>query len=210
MAHHVRVEDDLPDRVRYVAGFDASYGGPGRQTGHGALVVVDRDDPELPTLETVTRAVPVTVPYVPGFLAYREYPMLEAVWDAKEAAVDVLVIDGAGLMHPEHFGQACFAGLRLDVPTIGVTKNLFVGVPAREPDEVGDAVPVHDPEDDALLGHAILTTPRSKRPVYVSPGHRVSAETATRIVQSLCTGAHRLPEPTHRAHVAAGEAKQQR
>jgi len=43
-------------------------------------------------------------------------------------------------------------------------------------------------------------------PLYVSPGHRVSAETAVDLVEALCAG-YKLPEPTRLADAAADAAK---
>jgi deoxyribonuclease V len=64
-------------------------------------------------------------------------------------------------------------------------------------------------EGDELLGYAYrsCTRPNAKHPVYVSPGHRVSAATSLEIVQELCNGRVKLPEPVHEADRAAARLK---
>jgi deoxyinosine 3'endonuclease (endonuclease V) len=38
-------------------------------------------------------------------------------------ALDLLMVDGNGLLHPRRFGLACHVGVEADLPTIGVAKN---------------------------------------------------------------------------------------
>ena len=66
-------------------------------------------------------------------------------------------------------------------------------------------------EPGTVIGHAFQSRqyPNSKRvnPLYVSPGHRVSAESAVDLVAALCAG-YKLPEPTRLADAHAERAKQ--
>lgn len=200
LAEQVRFEDELPAEVRVVAGFDAAYG---EDRVHGALAFV-----ELETLEpvvTVTASAPLELPYIPGLLAYRELPALEAVWDEADRLPDVLLVDGGGRIHPRGFGSACHAGIRFDVPSIGVAKSLLLGEIHGAVSSFEDRAPVR--ANGQLLGYAYLSSRRAKNPIYVSAGHRVSPETALQLVDRACTGERKLPAPIHRAHVAAGEAR---
>lgn len=218
LAARVRIEDDLPETVRVVAGFDAAYrkGGPGEpDEAFGALVLADAtaDDPAKATLDEPlavrTTQVPVDVPYIPGLLAYREVPVLEALWARLDRTerdrIDLLLVDGGGLIHPRRVGSASHAGLVLDLPTVGVTKSLLLGEVDGPLEAVGDAAPVRD--GDELLGYAFRSSPRATRPIYVSPGHRVTATTALAWVRRLCSGRQKLPDVVWAAHKAAGQAK---
>src|SRR5207244_6398748 len=40
---------------------------------------------------------------------------------------DVLLVDGHGRLHPALFGVACYVGVRLGLPTVGVAKHPLVG-----------------------------------------------------------------------------------
>jgi len=111
-------------------------------------------------------------------------------------------VDGHGLAHPRGMGIATQLGIVLGVPTIGVAKSLLVGEAALGP-EVGSRAPLlwHDRQ----IGMA-LRTRRGARPVFVSVGHRVSLETAVKIVLGTCDG-RRLPVPIRAAHLTANEAR---
>ncbi|NWT62450.1 ENDOV Endonuclease, partial [Erythrocercus mccallii] len=76
------------------------------------------------------RMVAVSAPYVAGFLAFREVPVLvEAVQrlqqEEPQLQPQVLLVDGNGLLHPRGFGTACHLGVLTDLPCIGVAKNLL-------------------------------------------------------------------------------------
>lgn len=62
-------------------------------------------------------------PYIPGLLAFREAPsMLRAVRSLRARSY-VCLVDAHGLAHPRRFGLACYVGLALDRPTIGVASE---------------------------------------------------------------------------------------
>lgn len=201
LAEHVRLEDELRE-PEIVAGFDVAYDGT---TAFGALVVTRVEDLEtLATVETVTE---VEMPYVPGLLAFRELPVLRELWPRAEPEPDLLLVDGGGLIHPRRLGSASHAGVELEVPAIGVTKSLLLGDVVGEIREPGDTAEIVD--EGELVGYAYhsCTRPTAKHPIYVSPGHRVTADGALEIVQELCTGRCKLPEPVQRADRAAAELK---
>lgn len=39
--------------------------------------------------------------------------------------LQILLVDGNGLLHARQFGSACHIGVEYDIPTIGVAKNLL-------------------------------------------------------------------------------------
>ncbi|CAN0881769.1 Endonuclease V, partial [Linum grandiflorum] len=91
------------DHLRYVGGFDVSYSKDDSSIGCGVLVVLD-----LQTLQVVYedfRIVEIRVPYVPGFLAFREAPiclqLLEKMKKSDSSLYpQLLIVDGNGLLHP--------------------------------------------------------------------------------------------------------------
>ncbi len=201
LAGRVRIEDDLPEPVEVIAGFDASYDRAGR--GYGALTLLGAGDLEV--LELHLTEMSIELPYIPGLLAYREMPLLEALWPELELDPDVLLVDGGGLIHPRRLGSACHMGVRLDVPAVGVTKSLLLGEVDGTLASHGDQAPIVD--DGEVLGYALRSSRRATKPIYVSPGHRVSHETALRLVRTCLTGRHKLPEPIWLADREAGKLK---
>jgi deoxyribonuclease V len=187
--------------IRTVAGVDLAYPrtATGAITGRAAVVVLAFPGLEVIEEHVVTR--PVTFPYIPGLLSFREAPIALAALQQVRVQPDLLMVDGHGIAHPRRFGIASHLGVLLDLPTIGIAKSILVGH-ATEPGELpGDATPLLD--GDEQIGTAIRTRPRS-RPIYVSPGHRVSLETAASLVLQ-CTRGYRLPEPTRLADRLAGQ-----
>lgn len=182
----------LPAQPATVAGFDLSF--PAPDTAIAAAVVVD-----LATLETVEQAVvehPVSFPYVPGLLSFREAPAVLAAFRTLSARPDVLMLDGQGLAHPRRFGIACHVGVALGLPALGAAKSPLVGRGAVPGANRGDTAPmVHRRE---TVGAAVRTRVGVK-PVYVSPGHLITLEDAVELVLRL-SPRWRVPEPTRRAH----------
>lgn len=183
--------------VRRVAGVDVSIRG---DTGHAAVVILSF--PELRPLEAATAERPVTFPYIPGLLAFREGPVVIEAMGRLTRPPDLVIFDAQGLAHPRRMGLATHLGVVLDLPSIGCAKSRLCGEHAEVPPERGAWVPLYDGEE--VIG-AVVRTRSNVQPVYVSVGHRIDLEGAVRWVLRCCTR-YRLPEPTRWAHrVSAGE-----
>jgi deoxyribonuclease V len=139
--------------------------------------------------------LPVTFPYIPGLLSFREAPVGLAAISALETRPDLLLVDGHGLAHPRRCGIACHLGLLLDLPTIGCAKSILVGQAEEPGPNPGDWTPLDNRGE--TIGAALRTRPKT-RPIYVSIGHRVSLASAIALV-SQCGRGYRLPEPTRLA-----------
>jgi len=186
------VASDRLGRVRRVAGADLAYSSDGT-TCFAAVVVLDATT--LETVETATAVLPVTFPYVPGYLSFREAPAVCDAWSRIRVRPALLFVDGHGLAHPRRFGVASHLGVGLDVPTVGVAKSILVGHADDPGPRRGSTRPlVHR---DETVGMAVRTRDRVA-PVYVSVGHRIGLDTAVRFTLS-CGDGYRLPAPTRRA-----------
>ena len=178
---------------RLVAGLDVSMDRDA-EVGYAAIVVLD-----VATLAEVDRASAVVrlgVPYVPGFLSFRELPAFEACWAKLATRPDLLVFDGQGYAHPRRFGVACHGGLVFDVPSIGCAKSILVGRHAALGTERGATEPlVHRRE---TVGAAVRTR-SGVHPLYVSVGHRMDLDTAVEWILRLAPR-FREPETTRQAH----------
>lgn len=143
-------------------------------------------------------------PYIPGFLGFREAPALVNAFKQLKRKPAMILIDGHGISHPRRLGIASHLGVLLDIPTIGVAKSILVGQPASPLGEAkGDSVPL------VWRGEQIAMVVRTKvrcHPLIISPGHRISLESAVKIVLD-CLTRYRLPEPTRQAHLAANRCR---
>ncbi len=192
------IAEGEPKGVRIVAGADIALGKPalsGVETSNGRGAVVLLSYPDLRLVEHHLVEEPLTFPYVPGLLAFREVPVLARAFQKLERTPDLLLVDGHGLSHPRRFGLACHLGLLLDLPTIGVAKSRLLGRHDEPPATAGGRAELRDGPD--LIG-LVLRTREGVSPVYVSVGHRIGLQEAAEWVLRLCRG-YRLPEPTRLA-----------
>ncbi|HYE79775.1 MAG TPA: endonuclease V, partial [bacterium] len=147
-------------------------------------------------LEEVVARAPIRFPYVPGLLAFREGPLVEAALRQVRTEPDLLLFDGQGIAHPRGLGIAAHLGVLLDRPSIGIGKSRLTGYAEEPGPHPGNRSPLLL-RDGRVIGTLLRTTARSK-PVYVSPGNHVSPERAADLVMA-CVRGHRLPEPVHLA-----------
>ncbi|XP_056361668.1 endonuclease V isoform X3 [Oenanthe melanoleuca] len=201
--------------LQRVGGVDLSYVKGDESRACASLVVLSF--PALEVLYQDCRMVAVTAPYVAGFLAFREVPvLLQAVQrlqqEEPQLQPQVLLVDGNGLLHPRGFGTACHLGVLTDLPCIGVAKNLL-HVDGLVRDELhreqvrslqrsGETFPLTG-TSGKVLGMVLRSCSSSSRPLYVSVGHRVSLGTAVRLVRACCR--FRIPEPIRQADIRSRE-----
>lgn len=176
-----------------IGGVDVSY--PSAEEGVAAYALVELDRGELVWSTTVRR--PIRFPYITSYLAFREVPILLELLESVRAAgrlAEVLLVDGSGLLHPRHAGIASHFGVVASVATIGVTKTHLFGQVDLKGMEPGEPRLIRD--GHRTIGVALRPTGRSRRPIFVSPGHRVSLGLAETVVRRLLRG-RRLPEPLY-------------
>lgn len=192
------VEMDRLGEINFVAGVDLSGV---RATGKATAAAVLLSFPGLQMVDESTAQGALEFPYVPGFLSFREAPlMLEALRGLKTEP-DLILVDGQGRAHPRRLGIASHLGLIVDKPTIGCAKSRLVGSCGELPDEAGAWSPLVDREETIGLA---LRTRKGTRPIFVSVGHRVALSTAADLVIRCTLAGQRLPEPVRQAHLVAG------
>ena len=159
-------------------------------------------------VERVNAVVPLTFPYVPGLLSFREIPALLAAIEQLKCTPDLIFCDGQGYAHPRRFGLASHLGVLLDLPTIGVAKSLLIGKHGRVARPAGSAAPLRDPKSSETIGMA-LRTKTGIKPVFVSQGHRVSLVTAVKLTMAVA-GDYRIPQPTRDADLFVNAIRRDR
>ena len=197
-----KVQEALLDKValkprrripKLVGGVDVSY--PSHGEGVAAYALVETDSGRLVWSKTVRRRV--EFPYITTYLSFRELPiLLELLEEVRTAGriSQVLLVDGSGILHQRHAGCATHLGVVASLPTVGVTKKLLCGrvdLEGMQPEESRPVV-----YQGRLIGVALRTSPRSRRPIFISPGHLLDVTFAERLVRRLL-GGRRLPEPLY-------------
>lgn len=146
----------------------------------------------------------VEVPYIPGFLSFREVPALLKAWQLLEIKPDVVMLDGHGILHPRRLGVASHFGLIAGVPTLGCAKKPLVGA-FSVPAEVGDYTQVTYGEE--MRGYCYCSR-RNAQPIFISPGTGMDTEDALAITRH-CLRGYRLPQPTRLAHEYVNQLRRQ-
>lgn len=192
----IRYDDFLRDPPLFIAGADVGFEHQGAVT-RAAIAILRY--PSLALVEYQIARINTTMPYIPGFLSFREYPALLAAWEQLQQKPDLLFVDGHGISHPRRLGVASHFGLLVNVPTIGVAKKRLCGRFEPLDTEVGALAALED------KGEQLAWVWRSKarcQPLFISTGHRISTDSALTWVQR-CMAGYRLPEPTRWADAIA-------
>ncbi|MFH1010818.1 MAG: deoxyribonuclease V [bacterium] len=193
----------LPSQVQTVAGVDVSCDKDSKW-GVGGVVVCDAET--LRVLEQASFHGPLSFPYIPGYLSFRELPLVLPAFERLSQKPDLVICDAQGLAHPRRFGLACHLGVALDCPSIGCAKSLLVGRYKEPGRERGARVPLMF--EGEVVG-TVLRTRTGVAPVYVSVGHRITLEEATDWILRI-TPSYRLSEPIRWAHKLVNQIREQR
>lgn len=208
MKKRLIVEDHFKDEdVHFIAGVDISFFKDDDVSACAGLVLLTY--PEMKKVYEDFRIVQLTIPYVPGYLAFREAEHISLLLqDLKknepQLFPQIIFVDGNGIHHPQRFGLACHIGVMFDVPTIGIGKNFLV-VDDVKPSDVKEKfirtcqkrgcwlLLKGERETDIAFGAAVATVDDLKNAIFVSPGHKISIETA--VEWTLKCSHFRQPEP---------------
>jgi deoxyribonuclease V len=178
--------------LRTVAGVDASYQ---EKTGEAKAAVVVLAFPGLEVIEQAIITRPITFPYVPGLLSFREVPAVLDALGSLRARPDLLMCDGQGYAHPRRLGLASHLGVYLDMPSVGCAKSRLIGSYDEPGPTQGSLSPLTDHGETIGM---VLRSKTGTRPLFISIGHRIDLATSVELVLR-CLRGYRLPEPTRLA-----------
>lgn len=196
-----------------VAGVDQAF--TEDKSVSAAVVVKDGE-----VIEEVSASAELKIPYIPGLLAFREGESIVKALEKLDHEPDILLLDGSGRIHFREAGIATHIGLIFDKPSIGVAKNLLCGKTGWTGEKLsqGENIPVKSDskvetvEEGTLIGYLFQSKQyegkRKVNPLYISSGHRISAESSVEIVDYFSQG-YKLPEPTRVADQLVSELKEE-
>jgi len=185
--------------IRLVLGVDVAYS---RRTDRCYAAAVVWDIHARAVVEERCAASPSAYPYVPGLLSFREIPALLPALRQVRSTPDAILCDSQGLAHPRRFGLARHLGWLYGLPAAGCAKSRLIGEYENPGLAAGSWSDLR--ESGEKIGEAARTR-FGVKPVFISPGHRMTFERARQIVFA-CAGRFRLPEPTRLAHAATARA----
>lgn len=184
---------DSPEKIRTFGGTEQII------TDNRIISVISVLDSDFKTIESKYTVSEIKMPYMSGFLFYREGPAIMETFSKLDSKPDILFVKGNGILHPRRIGMASHIGILLDIPTIGIAKSLMMG-------ENDEGTIYFDKE---AVGYELVSREHAK-PLYVSPGHKVSLKTSLELARKSIIYPHKLPEPMHAAHKYASKLKKEK
>tara|TARA_Y100000310_G_scaffold47186_1_gene43808 strand:- start:34574 stop:35200 length:627 start_codon:yes stop_codon:yes gene_type:complete len=178
------ITSDSFEKIATIAGADQAYVG---NKVISAISVCNYKT--LKIIEEKYSVVDAKIPYKSGFLFYKNGPAVMEAFNKLENKPDVLIVQGNGILHPRRIGMASHVGILLDIATIGLTKNLMLG-------EVSERAIYVEKE---ARGYELVTREHAK-PVYISPGNKISLKKSLEVIKNCLRYPHKMPIPLHIAH----------
>jgi len=195
-------------KMRYIGGVDISFVKENSEDACSSLVVLS-----FPDFEVVYESfemVKLTLPYIPGFLAFREVAHLMKLinnlrQNKPELLPQLILVDGNGFLHPRGFGLACHLGVLSGIPTIGIGKTFFVvdGITLDKVKDLekklqkgGDSLELKG-DSGTIWGALLRSTDNNTKAIFISIGHKICLETSLKLVKKCCL--FRIPEPVRKA-----------
>ncbi len=173
----------LSDEPSSIVGLDVSYKG---HMGFAAAVSINY---RTLRIEDVGLAEgEVRFPYIPGYLAFREAPLMLKALMRLRGKKDLLMVNGHGIAHPRRCGIASYLGVLVGLPSVGIARKLLIG---RVDERRGKRFIV---VDDTVAG-VVLRVGGSD--LYVTIGHMVDIEDLEEIVARTIISGRPLPEPIY-------------
>ncbi len=191
LAVNIVTKDDF-GTINTLAGVDVGFDNK-QNLARAAIVLIDANTGEL--MASSIAYVSVTFPYITGLLSFREIPALLAAYDVLSQKPDLIFMDGHGIAHPRRMGIASHLGVLLDKPTIGIAKKKLYGRYDEPVNYKGASTSLEN--KDGIIG-TVLRSKVNTKPLFISPGHKISQETALKYVMAHLDR-YRLPEPTRLA-----------
>ncbi|KAG0334609.1 hypothetical protein BG000_008196 [Podila horticola] len=210
--------------LKYIGGVDLSFIVGNKEDAIASLVVLSY--PKLEVVYENHTKVKLTLPYIAGYLAFREVgPLMDLITtirsDQPTLVPQLIFVDGCGVLHPRGFGLASHLGLLANIPTIGCSKNYLVI------NGDGPVLGAHPPQFKTLFREFVAEHPEARgqmllkgtvtgktygaalsattikaaegtlNPIFVSVGHKVSLATSVALVRACSR--FRVPEPIRQA-----------
>lgn len=217
-AEFLRQQNELRDKiepadkfdlrgVKRVAGVDLAYWKQGEEE-YAVCCIVVLDMQTHAVVEKQRCSGKIEVPYMPGFLAFRELPLILKTAEMLKASPDIFIFDGNGYLHPRHMGIATHASFYLQKPTVGIAKTYF---------RVDRETDYTEPEQEAgsytdiVIGGEVygraLRTQKDVKPIFISIGNYISLDTACALAMQLTDRESHIPLPTRLADLETHAAR---
>lgn len=194
LSSFVKLKDDF-EKIEKIAGFGIAF-----SLGKNEIVVssIEFSYPDLEIQNESFEKSKISFPYVSGLFVFSAGPFILSIFE-RSGLPDLAIFPGRGIAHPRRIGLATHMGILLDIPTIACSRTKLWN-DYEEPEKRKGSYTFCF-ENKEKIG-AVLRSKDNTKPIFVTPGHKISVESSIEIILNCCTP-HRLPEPIRRAHIMA-------
>ena len=194
------------NKLHYIAGVDLAYW-KDNNVEYAVCCIVVIDFQTKNVVEKKSSKGMITVPYIPGCLAFREIQLVLETVELLEHNIELYVFDGNGYLHPRHMGLATQAGILLDKPSIGVAKSYFKveNTDYMEPENEKFAY------EDIIIKNEVygrvVRTHKNVKPIFLSIGNKIDLDTAMQVIINTTSDESHIPIPTRLADIMTHEMR---
>lgn len=196
--------------VKTIAGVDLAYWKNEKNHEYAVCCIVVIDYSTHDVVDKQQYHNKISIPYMSGFLAFRELPLVLKTVEKLKFKPDIFMFDGNGYLHPRHMGIATHASFYLERPTIGVAKTYYrfdKNLNYKQPDN--DAGCFSDITFNGEIYGRVLRTHKNVKPVFLSVGNNISLDMATKITLNVIGKESHIPIPTRLADLETHYARKQ-
>ncbi|MHA1168906.1 MAG: endonuclease V [Candidatus Hodarchaeales archaeon] len=134
-------------------------------------LIVERPENPGSFEEVMTISALLRFPYRSGFFYYHVKPLIDEIAKEKVCWINLLVVPGHGLLHPRKFGLACEIANQINIPVVGIARDLIGGIHH-----------VFDEQGIEENGLGKNYTTQGDKSVYISTGGNCDLEQAFSII----------------------------
>lgn len=207
-------ENHIPAEINIIAGVDITFSTICPDIAVSTLYILTGDNKPIGCMNRINQ---INVPYVPGFLAFREVDTVKDLindylqfkrLENHNFTIDVIFVDGNGILHPNQCGLASHLGVVIDTPTIGCAKKIFAidGINKDITDQIKQKFKGMGKktcfeyligDSGKIWGAAVKNCTDAYDPLIVSIGHKVDIDTAINL--TIKYSVSRVVEPVRLA-----------
>jgi deoxyribonuclease V len=195
LSHFVINKDEL-EKIEKILGVGVIFS---KIEDNISVACVNFSFPQLEILDQIAEKRICDFPYTPGLFAFSAGPAILSALNKIERP-DLVIFPGRGIDHPRKLGLASHLGVLLDIPTVACSKRPLWKDHPEPSMEKGAHVFIKD-KNGKPIGSVVRTRDKVK-PIYVTIGHKISIQTAVKIILE-CSTNYRIPEPLRYVHILA-------
>lgn len=187
------IQEDKFQTIRVIGGVGINFG-----SSSLAVSMVEFTYPDLKKIDSISEKYPLLFPYTPNLFAFSCGQTILSLLKKTELP-DLMIFPGRGIAHPRRAGLASHLGVLLDLPTVGCSKRALIKDYTEPQKSKGSYKYLLEGKNKVGM---VLRSKEDTKPIFVSPGNKISLKSALRITLHCCTK-YRLPEPLRQAQILA-------